>query len=455
VGFSRLHGVVFGGWWLLSLCPVVLLCHRRTLWTVVLVALAGCVLGLQRGGAMQHKLQGYRQLYGQTVLLSGRINDDPAYDKHRNLDFRVSQVRMNGQKLPGEVRIKLTGGRGLARGDTVQVRGKLRPGFGNYQAAMSFASVVSYKRSAQPIEQFRHRFFSGVYNALPDPQASLGLGFLIGLRSQLPDTLQDQLRSLALTHIVVASGYNLTILVRVTRRILAHSSKFQALTGSIILVGTMMMVTGMSPSMTRAGLVTLVTLGLWYMGRKLHPVLLLLGGAASTAAWNPLYLWSDLGWWLSFLAFAGVLLVGPLLTCRCFGERAPPLLAQVALETIAAQLVVEPLIMVVFGQFSVLGLLANILVVPCIPLAMLGTFVAGLAGLWWPTVAAWFGLPAKWVIGYIVEVVEWLASMPWAVAKISLAPLGLAVFYVLLITVCVMLWHKTGYRFFKGASVIE
>ncbi len=40
-------------------------------------------------------------------------------------------------------------------------------------------------------------------------------------------------------------------------------------------------------------------------------MVLILVAAALTAGWNPVYIWSDIGWYLSFLAFFGILMLAP------------------------------------------------------------------------------------------------------------------------------------------------
>lgn len=422
---------------------------------IILLLAAGLLIGLQRGGETHTVLEGYQQFYGRQITLVGRIHDDPTYDEKRRLDFRVDHVEINGTRLPGQVRVRALSAPGAHRGDMIATTGKLFSGFGNYQGTISFAPVRVVQKSNNPVEAFRRRFFTGVYNALPDPQASLGLGFLVGLRAQLPDDLQTQLQALALTHIVVASGYNLTVLIRLSRRLLARHSKFQAFAGSLALMSLMLMITGMSPSMTRAAVVTLLALITWFVGRTVHPILLLLMSAALTAWWNPLYMWSDLGWWLSFLAFAGVLVVAPLLTRRLFGQRLPPLVAQVGIETLAAQIVVEPLVVLIFGQFSALGLVANILVVPFIPLTMLGTLVAGLAGIFWAAFAGWAAWPSWLLLTYIVQMVQALASVPWALRKITMSPAQLAAVYGVVAIMVVLLRHRLRYRFHHTPNVVK
>lgn len=442
-------------WWVLGFAPAVLWLRKRTVFTLVIIGAACGMIGYMRGSFVMHDLFRWHTLFSSHVQLEGVINQDPSYDTKRRRDFYITRIHMQQHTLPGQVRVHSLGAGGIKRGDTVALTGVLLPGFGSYQGSMPFATMHILHHSHNPIELLRQRFFTGVYNALPDPQASLGLGFLVGLKTQLPPEFTEQLQILALTHIVVASGYNLTILVRLSRRILARSSRFQALAGSVALMCAMLVVTGMSASMARASVVTSFALLTWYYGRKVHPVLLLLGSAAITAWISPVYLWHDVGWWLSFMAFAGVLLLSPLLHHHFVRREPPTMLSLVIIETLSAELLVEPIVMVVFGQFSVLGLLANVVVVPVIPLAMLLTFVAGLAGIVAAPIAGWVAFPAKIVLTYVVSAVHWLAGIPWAAQKHTLSAAGLAVVYIGVSLCAGFLYWRLKFRYFAQASVVE
>lgn len=432
-----------------------LIFRKRTIATLAAVIVFGLVLGVWRGSVVKAQVSRYQQHIDSTVVATGRIVDDPVYDDKGRLDFRISSVEVNDQALPGQVRIKARAN-GLRRGDTVRVGGQLVDGFGSYQAAMYFGNVEITGRSSSPIERLRREFFAAVYSVLPEPHASLGLGFLVGLRSALPEDFDDQLRVAGLTHIVVASGFNLTILVRLSRRLLANYSKYQAFAGSLALIAAFLAVTGASPSIVRASVVTILSLLAWYYGRRFQPVLIILLGAALTAGYSPLFIWFDIGWWLSFLAFAGVLILAPLITARFYAERTPPVLAQVAIETTAAQIMATPLILSLFGEMSLVALFANVAVVPLISFAMITTFVAGLAGLAVSGgLAAWFAVPAQLVLGYIVSVTRFFATPQWAQQDVHVSGAGMLLCYAVVLCVVVVYYRHSRFAFESAPSVVE
>lgn len=424
--------------------------RRRALVAVPAVVIAGVLLGAWRGGVVATELAGYQTYIGHKVVVSGSVAEDPTFGNDHQQDMLLEHITVNGRPLPGKVRVKTLAIAEPKRGDTVTASGKLYDGFGNYQASLYYADMRIAVAAHDPINAVRRWFAARVHSILPDTEAGLGLGFLIGVKSQLPDELNNQLKLLGLTHIVVASGYNLTVLVRLARRLLAKQSHYQMTAAAMALIVGFVLVTGMSPSMSRAALVSGLSVLAWYYGRRVHPALLIALAAAVTTACNPLYVWSDIGWWLSFLSFAGVMLLAPLVQRRVFGARRPKLVGQVVIETICAQITTLPLIIFIFGTVSVLALPANVLVVPLIPLAMLLTFIAGVAGTAVPLVA-W---PACWVLGYICQLVTLLAKVPWASAPLVITPLIMLAGYAFVMGAGFLLWRRTKHDYL-GESVIE
>jgi competence protein ComEC len=277
---------------------------------------------------------------------------------------------------------------------------------------------------------------------------------LLGQKTALPEKLDQELRLLGLTHIVVASGYNLSILVRYGRRLLERVSRFTALAGSGFLVFAFANVTGFSPSMSRASLITGLSLVAWYFGRKFHPLVLLSFSAGLTVAINPVYAWGDIGWLLSFTSFIGVIMLSPLIHAYFWGDKKSGVLRQVTIETMSAQLLTLPLIIYVFGQYSVLALPANILILPLIPVAMLLTFIAGIGAVLLPFAAQQIAWPSETLLGYMTAVVDRLAQQPQAVSEIEINVSYLVVGYLFLTALIVYLWRRTGHKF-RDYNIIE
>lgn len=416
------------GWVLLTLLllPIVL---GKSYVLLAYLCLAGLLLGWWRGGLWQTQNQGYVNLYGQKVILIARATEDSFYASNSQLQFTVENIAVNGQKLPGKIQIKGFGEPMVYRHDIVRVVGKLYPMRGGKQASISFSDIEVLAKSKSTLEDFRRRFIAGLQTALPEPAASFAVGLLVGQRSLLPDDVSTALVAAGLTHIVAVSGYNLTIIIRAVKSLLKKLSRFQILALSSGLIYVFLLITGFSPSIVRAAIVSWLGLLAWYFGKQFRPVLLILLTATITGVVNPYYIWGDIGWYLSFLAFFGVLVLAPLLETRLFATKKVPLIGSVAIESFAAQIMTMPLIMLIFGRVSVVGLLANVIIVPLVPYAMLLALLAGMAGLLMPVVAGWFALPARLLLNTMLWLTAWFARWPSAQITTAITPLNLTVLY--------------------------
>jgi competence protein ComEC len=458
VTVPRLPSVWFDSiaWLLLGSVLVVLgLWHGRR-YILPMVLIGGCLVGLWRGSVSQQDLAVYRGIIGHVTKLSGTLSEDADIGKSGELVLRLSTIMIDNHPVAGSVWVSAGAKADVKRGDIVTVNGKLAAGFGSFAATMYRAKIVQVQRP-QPgdvARQVRDSFADNVRRAVPEPQASLGIGYLVGQRRALPPELSEALRIAGLTHVIVASGYNLTILVRLARRLFVKVSKYLAALSAGSMIVAFIAVTGMSPSMSRAGLVAGLSLLAWYYGRRFHPLVLLPFAAALTLLINPSYGWNDLGWQLSFAAFGGVMIVAPLTQRYLFGDKAPGTIRQILGETVTAQLATLPILVMAFGQFSNVAVMANLLILPLVPFAMLLTFIAGIGALLLPAMATTIGLPASWLLHYMTATAEYLARLPWAQTSLTINGLMVVAYYGILLGVCVYMWRVTGFRL-RDSNIVE
>jgi len=426
--------------------------QRRIL--LIFACIGGALLGLGRGTVAMGDIAKYNAYYGHQVTLTGAVADDIDI-KSQGAHMTLKYIHIDGHAFAGTVFATVKGGNDAKRSDSITVKGILSEGFGGFGASIMGDAV----RLQRPIPgdvalSIRDGFAGDIRQAIAEPEASLGIGYLLGQKSALPSDLADALKVAGLTHIVVASGYNLTILVRIGRRLFAKVSKYLAmLTGASLIVGFIAM-TGLSPSMTRAGLVAGLSLWAWYYGRKFHPVTLLAVAASVTVLVNPSYVWGDLGWLLSFAAFAGVMIIAPIATAYYFGDENMPFIGQLLIETIAAQVVTLPIMILAFQQLSVIAPAANLLVLPIIPIIMFLVAAAGLFAMVIPSLASMAGWPAEQLLHVQISIINWCADIPWALEKPHWQWWGAAIYVAAVSVVVVHMKLRANYKLYT-ASVVE
>jgi len=422
---------------------------------VVALPIIGCMAigtGISYGSAHLIGRSIYEEYIGLTGIIAGRVKEDISVTSSGSKSIQLDHVTINDRALPGSILVTARSAGEALRGDTLVVEGMIRAGFGSFPASVTATRILSVERQGPGDlgRVVRDWFAAKVRSNIPDPQASLGIGFLTGQKSALPTDLSEALKIAGLSHIVVASGYNLTILVRAARKLLLKVSKYLSALFSGLMIAAFLAVTGLSPSMTRAGLVSSMSLLSWYYGHGFHPLVLLPIAAAITVAFQPSYVWGDMGWQLSFVAFAGVMIVAPLLQAYFFGNKEPGTFRQILGETIAAHIVTIPIIAISFGSISNVAVIANLLVVPLVPLAMLLTFICGLLAVMSIPFAFVIAVPTTWLLTYMTQVATFVSELPWAQNQLELAPFVWIVYGAVVSMLCFWMWRKTKYNFRNG-----
>lgn len=419
--------------------------RRKPIMLASLTIVLGLVLGIVRGSMFLPNVQQYTLLNDEQVLLRVVAESDAVYDKRKQLSFDASQLELiepNQELLVGRMKVAGFGESAVYKGDTLLVQGKLYKTRGSKQTSISFAKLELVQRGTNRTDTVRREFAAGLSNTLPEPQAPFGLGLLIGQRSTLGEEATGWLAAAGLTHIVAVSGYNLTIIVIFVHRLMARRSRYQTLLVTSSLIWLFLMMTGFSASIVRAAIVCGLGLVAWYYGHRFRPLLLLLLTACITAGWYPVYLWSDIGWYLSFLAFFGVLILAPLVVNR-FCKREPRAFGMVVIESLCAQIMTLPIILYIFSEMSLIALISNVLIVPLVPLAMLCTIVAGIVGMFFPGLFGILALPARVLLTYILDVARLLSEIPHVLVSMQISVFVMLGMYSTIAVFCIAAWKAT------------
>lgn len=249
-------------WWLISAGIMFMFAvWQKRVFLVVMAFLSGFIGGQVRGNFEQHDLSIYDGLYGKNITLSGELSEDTEMGRGSEKIIRLSNVHFRDKGLPGKLWVTASTDTRLRRADQVTIQGKLNVGFGTFAGSIYRAKLIEASRSGgNIILDLRDDFAKSIHSSIDDPEASLGIGFLLGQKSDLPNDFEESLKIAGLTHIVVASGYNLTVLVRLARRLFEKVSKYLTAVASASLIIGFVNITGMSPSVTRASLVASLSL---------------------------------------------------------------------------------------------------------------------------------------------------------------------------------------------------
>ena len=408
---------------------------------LILALIAGVLLSLWRGSIYNFENLKIAQNIKKDGIIQAIVLEDPDLKEDGSLRIRTKIIGISDKQFSGKAFINLKTNQKVRRSDEILVKGKISEGFGDFAISIHRGRLIKTIPKSDFIRDIRDSFAGGVRKFIPSPEVDLGLGYLLGQKNSLPEEISKALTITALTHIVVASGYNLTVIVVAVQRIFNKISRKIALFVAILLVLGFVFVVGFTPSMIRAGIVAVFGLILWYFGRKTQAYFLLTFVAAITLIFEPSNL-LNLGWQLSFTSFFGVLILSPLLQ-KIFFEKPEKLNSALKLffETFSAQITTLPLIIFTFGAVSVISIFANMLVLPFVPSAMLATFLTGIFAVFSP-IAHFFGFIAELILKYSIFIISEFSKIKGAQLEISFGFSEMLICYFCLILVVILLNFK-------------
>ncbi len=290
----------------------------------------------------------------------------------------------------------------------------------------------------------RGRAQRAINTLLPQPQAALLSGVLLGDEHAIPSDLKADFRDTGMTHIIAISGFNMAIiagaLLNGGRQIVGpRKAAWIALTGIVLYT----LFVGAEASVVRAAVMAaLFIVAATLLGRPTFLPAALLGAAFFMTLLNPYILW-DVGFQLSFAATMGLMLyVGP--WQKGIQNRLAPLLgaeeskaptrfiAEIFLTTMAALIMTLPLMLYHFDTLSLVSPLANLLILPAQPGIMSFGGAATLLGMLSPLLGQLPAWIAWLLLSYTIGLVRAFASLTPATLSISLSPAGLAACYLLI-----------------------
>lgn len=298
----------------------------------------------------------------------------------------------------------------------------------------------------------KERIVESMRRILPEPEASLLAGLVVAGKGSLPKVILEEFRKAGIVHIVVLSGYNITIIadfirkffealfIRMRPKLMAPEFGPQtASTLSIIGIILFVIMTGAEATVVRASIMVLAVIGAKMFHRTYSAPRALLMAGFIMILHNPKILVFDPSFQLSFLATCALIYVAPIVESRIgfLSERWG--LRSVVATTIATQVTVLPLLMYSMGDVSLVSLPANVLVLLIIPATMFLGFLASIISFIIPTsLSVLTAFPAHFLLSWILGVSHVLGNMSFA--SIKLPPFSffwVLVLYAILILIVV------------------
>lgn len=266
------------------------------------------------------------------------------------------------------------------------------------------------------ILSIKHTLIDRLHLIIAEPHASFLSGLLFGGSSSLSHDLQDDFSRTGTSHILAASGFNVSLIsfVFLSWILTTRLGRRKSLILTAILIGVYVIMAGATPAVLRAALMaSLVLIGLGIRRQPYLPNMFLLVLALLLLI-NPKILLSDPGFQLSFVATFAILALTPkwkpyfTFLPEQFGFR------DSFVASLAAITLTLPIVLWHFGSVSLVAPLVNFLVLPAIPYLMGFTLVALVVSFLNLSLATIISIPAWIISSIILHVIVWYSSLPYA-----------------------------------------
>lgn len=366
-------------------------------------------------------------LQGQeAVRLEFVINQEPVFSGNWQI-LRYRNLKIYAPKaLP------------LYFGDKVAVSGYLEAG--SPLVIKPRVKVIDHSRGwgfRRSLISLRTQLTRKISSLLSEPQASLLNGIVLGLKSNLPEEFSNQLKRTGTVHVVVVSGYNISLFGKVVSASTRFLGEKLSLGCSVIFLLAYALLAGAEPPVMRAFLMgALVCFG-DFLGRPVMALRLLLVSALAMMVIDPLIV-GDLSFQLSFLSAFSLLTVEPWLE-----KLSPQPWLESFWASLAAQIMVWPLIAFYFGTVSLWSPLANLLVLWSVEPAM----IFGLLLIITPLTPHFLSQISSFValipLTFFVKYVDLLSRLPFSLLPLVMGRLELLLYYLLVMAVISLSWWRS------------
>ncbi len=267
----------------------------------------------------------------------------------------------------------------------------------------------------------KEKFIANLSSAVPEPNAGFLAGLTVGAKQAMPKSLLDNFRRAGIIHIVVLSGYNVTIVADVVMRILKGLPLFVGTGFGVLGILLFTLMTGASATVVRASIMAGLVLLARLTGRIYHITIALFAAGFLMILHNPKILRFDASFQLSFLATLALILVSPLIEPKLTWVPKKFKLRETLSSTISTQIFVLPFLLYQMGLFSTVGLAVNSLILLFVPATMLFGFLSGGIGFISQILSIPFGWIAYALSAYELWVVNVFLKLPFASFNISIS----------------------------------
>lgn len=283
--------------------------------------------------------------------------------------------------------------------------------------------------------KFNNMLTRTVSSLVPGARGDLTNGVLLGDKTIMEQN-RDAFVATGTVHIIALSGYNVSVVADFFTKLFSFLPIRLALGAGGLSIVLFVLMTGAQSSAVRAGLMAVLVLFARIKGRTPDVGRAILFACTLMTIWNPWLLLYDVSFQLSFIATIGIVYVVPRIEKYFLWVRESVFkipLRSIVSTTLGVQLFVLPFLLYATGNLSFIGPIANILIVPLVPILMLFGSTVALVGSITPIFALPFSFLTKLTAGIILWIISFLGSISFSATTITIPVVVMLGMYVLII----------------------
>lgn len=294
-------------------------------------------------------------------------------------------------------------------------------------------SIGTYQVFVISLAKYKEKYIDYVSRYVSEPNRSLATGMLFG-NSSMSEELTQTFRVAGLSHIVVLSGFNIALVISFVLIVLFMVPLVLRICVAAVLVILFVLAVGGEASVIRATLMSFVALLALLVGRAYVARQALLISLLVIIFYAPEHLTSDVSLHLSFLATAGIIYLSDSIK-KTLTHIPSSVYQEIITTTVAAYLATLPYVMYTFGTISLYSLLANVLVLPLVPLIMCCTFLITIIAPLSDVIGMMLGYVDSLLISSIIFVARTIEKLPFSSIQVSCSFAVMCLSYLMLIGV--------------------
>ncbi len=307
---------------------------------------------------------------------------------------------------------------------------------------------------------------SNMKKILNEKEAGLCIGILIGDRENISEDTEDNFKKSNLTHMLAVSGSHITYIITAFSNTIGKKQKKLSKIITIIFLLFFMALTGFTASVMRASIMGIILLIGSLIYRKPDTINNLGISSLIILIINPYFI-KDIGFLLSYAGTIGIIFLGDLIiniiskipehlknnnTSIQTESNKESILKKIVYKlikylinsfsiTIAANIMIIPIMAYSFSTISLTFWISNILAAPIMEIVTIFGFIVYFVSLIFSSLAEFLGIFLNFFLYLMLKIAEFSSNIPGSLIYIKTPYLIECIFYYLFIAYIFNLWE--------------